>query len=321
MALVANLSSDVRTLLTSDVRTAVAPHVCKYRPSIPAVSQHYTPRNDATKEPKSQISSADWFSFHGLYGTGKTQLLLELCKFLDRNTIWLRLRDMNDDEALHAIILGLEKSIRDRDGTVNTLAISDLAGRTESGCCIVLDDLPRLTPETTLCEAIISLVSVCHERGIKVLTCIHHPLPSSVFVAFPSPAAIDQQVPPYDGNDALHLLFHLGAPDTPTSRAWCELATAACQGHATLLVAVFQSLRDASWNFAKIDLTKVFYQSHADRAVSEALGRLMKSVPDEVARELVYRLALVKGEIGIEELTTVARVAPPISRPIERPRN
>ncbi|MCB7129073.1 MAG: hypothetical protein J3T61_06010, partial [Candidatus Brocadiales bacterium] len=316
---VAGLQNQVQQLAAaSDIQATISPTKLEVSTSPPIRVQNAVSRRKVIQQLSATLSATSWLAIHGGYGTGKTQLLLELCGPQNTHLIWIRLREFDEDQAIQTIILALAKAIEGRRTFEGSPSIAQLVLRCEPGTYIVLDDLPCLSPGGLLAESLRLVVTDAKSAGIIIVSGSHYRLPQQIIDEHPDDLVCQEPVPLFDADESHELLIALGAPDTDTVRDLSVAASVACQGHPTLLAAVARTLVEREWDFSSLKLPELLTEEHAGEAVATALHRLLETVPDSETRELIYRLAIIIGEFGLEELTTVAHVVPQLQRPRER---
>src|SRR5207244_3787725 len=91
-----------------------------------------------------------------------------------------------------------------------------------------------------------------------------------------------------------------------------------CGRHPVLLTAAIRYLRAHGWQIDDQVLDGLFRGEYVDGVAVEIIQRLLNTVEDSQARDLLYRLSLIIGGFAQETVLAVAAAAPAVTRPRER---
>ena len=278
---------------------------------------HLCRRGSAVEALMGQFHSAGWVSLRGSVGSGKTQLAILATEAHNGPASWLRLRDMGSLQAFLAVNAAVpEIGERMRLGGKHTSIVSQ-TGASAGLALVVLDDLPRLAPETALSDLMVELTLRCRNARLLLLSATHYPIPPRVTERLPPGSLVDIAVPSLTDDEAGELLAAHGAPP-PVLASKATFLNVLAQGNPTLLAAVCRFLASAEWRIDSRRVQAIIQHQHTSDVMQELLPRLLATVGDGISRELLYRVCLCVGAFGEEEVTAAANVSPAVSRPQER---
>jgi hypothetical protein len=231
-------------------------------------------------------------------GMGKTELAIQVASEFERPS-WLALRDLPEDrvdEILDWIGVRLEGP-----GAGHDVFSSDL---------LVLDDLPAVERGGARAKRLQKIYASARLRTIAILLTTNF-LPSEPFAV----GTIDRDVPLLDEADALAILRSLGLPDGVDTAA--RLLTSQVEGNVTLLLAAGRWWRAQDWSQEDSVFDRIWAGEYSTALEDETARRLVASVPNESARELLYRLKLAPSSFQERIVDDLAAVEPAVEHPRE----
>lgn len=262
-------------------------------------------RDATVRSIQQDLDGSRWLNLHGGTGTGKTQLLWEVCHHLNSAAWWVSLRDTDQHEA-ETVIRGLAK------------ALPASVERTAKRFSVVLDDLPVLNPTEGFAIALTNLASSVCTTGF-LLTSSYHVLPNRVLERIRPDLLRDVEAPPFNVAEFYELLRRHGAPeDFIRGLAGDQLVTAT-RGHPMLLVAIARLLKQRGWRLEGDGLPGLFAELQVGEFTDQLGARILDELEEDETRELLYRLALINGEFETTQVAAVSEnVHPPIVRADEK---
>jgi hypothetical protein len=256
----------------------------------------------------SALGDAPWLAIHGVVGMGKTELVLLVAGALGPVSAWIDFRGL--DEA--AAILRLDAAAASLAGSVPGPAVLEQAvHRLGRGAVVVLDDLPRIR-SNDLARRLGLLMEHASAHGIRLLSTSHHALPT-ILTQGPT-GAVDTVAPMLSEEEVREVLLTHGMPE---GLQVVRLIHALTEGHAALVAAVAHALTQHNWNLTPEALELLLRRSYGQEVQQETIERLLETVADSSARELLYRLTLAPTTFQLQHAQVVAKVHPEISRPRE----
>jgi hypothetical protein len=257
-----------------------------------------------------------WLALRGDVGCGKTQLAILLAEAGDGRKVWVPLRDLDADSALFRLRSTLVQ-LAPGSAMKNIDALAqDASSAVGAGGILVLDDLPRLDGGNDLSNAVLYLARSCTTLGVTLLTTSHFQIPDAVSSRLPAETLLERVSPRFNAEEASELLAAHGASQGVTEIVTFLLAIT--EGHPAWLVAVAKYLSSRNWNVDEHALGALTRREHGQSVLDEAVDRLLRTVTDEDARRLLYRLCLSIGEFSERASIAVAAVPPAVERPKER---
>jgi hypothetical protein len=264
------------------------------------------------------FASKTWMAFHGCVGSGKTQLSMLIADAMPGELLWGSFRGDAESAAENRLLWGLRNlSGGTAADDVHTLVRAAIAVLTVP-MIVVLDDLPRVSEGTRLSALLVELADAAASRTVKLLSSSHYPLPAGLLDLLPEGQCEQLPVPPFSDKEAAELFAVRGAPDNlllPDTLSWLN-GCARC--HPTLLVAIAQYLSQTGWRLQREQIEGLTRWEHAVDVSPETVRRLLETVDDGTARDLLYRLCLAIGEFDRNDVVAAAAAPPPIAKPQER---
>lgn len=265
-----------------------------------------------------RVDSATWTALHGSVGTGKTQMSILLAEATGGHVVWISLRDRKAPETLFYINIALKQITRESKLGDPAKLVENAAQKLGPGALIILDDLPRLDGSDDLSRKLVQLVHACQAEEVKIISTSYYPIPPAITDRLGSNALNHQAIPPFTVNEAAELFAVYGAPESFRIPATVHDLSILARGHPTILAAMARYLAHHKWRFDRKQLVALEKHGHAEDFINETVRRLLLTVEDKKAKQLLYRLCLVLGCFRWDEVLTVSRVRPCLERPRER---
>ena len=130
----------------------------------------------------------------------------------------------------------------------------------------------------------------------------------------------DIPAPMFTNKDVEEVLRAFKAPEPIVTRA-ARLINLVSRQHPTLIVAACRYLETLYWTLDDEGIEGLFKGEHTAGLASEVQHKLLATVPDPKARQLLYRLAIIGATFSGQELDVVANVPQPIESAREKLRN
>lgn len=261
-----------------------------------------------------EFDSHAWVAVNGTSGSGKTELALLVVEHLNGQRIWLSLRDLNPPEALTRLNAAITETVGRTASVDRTPWYDAFCAALGPRGVLVMDDLPPTEPDTPLGRQLVHLATAFQRHGLKLLTTSSHPFSprfaprlGSILVEMPAPAFTDEEA-------AAVLLAH-GAPP-----GWCDpsrvrFINIGAAGHAEMLVTAALFCRQRAWRFSEEDFQTLLFGSYTSAIQNDVMRRLLVTVPEERARQLLFRATLVFGAFSFADLQAISDIGPTIDCP------
>jgi hypothetical protein len=247
-------------------------------------------------------------------GSGKTQLSLLIGNASARPLVWVDIpRAATTAQACLVIDAALRLVSGVQTGPVLSKMYEEMCSALP-GSLVVLDNLPRFLQGDQLARRIELLSRQLGTVQSKLLATSYYPFPQRTRELA---AAVEVQAPRFDELETPQLLVAYGAPVELATKLTTLIYTAT-QGLPVLVTAVARYLAAKDWAFDAGEFEAIVKAEFARSERTDARDLLQLTVPDEGARELLYRLTLVVGGISNQEVERVARVNRPIALPLEK---
>lgn len=265
-----------------------------------------------------KLAGTTWMSIYGGFGCGKSQLCMLLAGGKGPPTLWIPMRDLSSQEAAFFLLTVLLQFNKANELDDFRPSIDKAVNNLDKGTLVILDDLPRIEANTSLSNLLLQFATACHAQEITILSSSHYRVPTRLGDSLSPGSFCNVLCPRFKDNDAAELFRLYGSPQEFTASGNVSLLNNLAQGHPTLLVAMARYLSSAGWDFGGEILFELRKHVHEGEVINEATRRLLVTVEDQDARELLYRLCLILGNFGFDDVQTVAAVAPLLRRPRER---
>jgi hypothetical protein len=274
-------------------------------------------REDTIKTLLARVGEKAWCALHGSSGTGKTQLVRLVVGYMGANCRWLRLRDLNPSEATRRISTVLD-SIKPRQAAETyhewlTAVCFALGG----GSLIVLDDLPNSEGHGALDELLAWICTACRHAGVRMLSMAHKPLAASTR-SLVADDLHEEAVPLLLDEEIRDIFLQHDAPAQFVSPSFLKVVRNASHQHPVLVVEAARYLRADGWNWGHQALDAVLLGSYAEGLETGTVHDVRRTVRDDQARELLYRIKLIGWWFTEEQVQWVSDVSPAIALPLEK---
>ncbi len=265
-----------------------------------------------------RLEVTTWLAFHGQVLSGKTQLAVLVANVQHNCRAWVRFGDLRTEgEAQIRLVTAI--SAVTEEGIPSSLSSDWLdlfCAKLGRGALLVLDGLPSMQADGVLWTTLSVLIRTASRHRVHILSTSDVPPIASCTAMLEQVEFQIERVPDFTEQDTLEVLISKGAPQAIRS-----LASQICvlgRQNPTLISVLIEHLRQRQWNISPEWLESVFTGEHSQQLDEETLRRLAVTVQDADNRELLYRLALITGSFGEEELRAVCEAPPPLSHALER---
>ena len=277
------------------------------KPSIdqPALIAPILPRSNTVEDVRAHLSDSTWISFIGEPGAGKTQLCLLTTEQASAETIWINLRDCSPETACGVIDQVLESASSFPFHLFLFRWYLEATSRLGSGKIFVLDDLPRVAPGGDLYRRLDALVAAARTNAQRVVSTSYYALPRQLVE---SHAVVEIASPRFSSLEISELLQVAGAPGGFPTDKIADFLHALTGGLPVLVAAAARLLRTKNWTVNNKTLESFFRGQFASGARTDARVMIDNTIPDDQARELLYRLTCVVGPISKSQIEEISRV-------------
>lgn len=286
-ARLARLESSI--LLTDTTASEIA--------TTPPPPAHLTHRAAVVSAIGTQLRPGHLVAVTGQPGTGKTQVLRLVADSVSASVAWVRLRDLNPNEALAYL--------------ASAMAVFKQGPPPE---LVVLDDMPVLHQAERLRERVQTLLRDPrwrHSRFISSSVGTHGNAAVSALGSLITVFAM----PPLTAQEVEDLARQMGGTLDAHSSAFLVQMTG---GHPQMLVAVCEYLARTGWELTGPVIRGLLERRFTDGLTLETAQRFIATVSDEGTRELVQRLRLCITRLRASQVHAVSGIDPPITDPITR---
>lgn len=273
---------------------------------IPPLVSHLSYRQKTVASLAKTFERHTWLAIQGSMSLGKTQLANLIVRSQNSCCVWIRLRNLSIEQAAMRL-----------DEACKTLLSSPLSNnwyewysaicqKIDRSTIIVLDNLPNLSRGDELSERLIQLTRACQNHQVRLLSTSTYNLPPSFQSNLPSDTLHSLQIPLLSEEEAAEILKTYDIPTAKTN-SFVRFLNDIARQHPLLLNAVGQYLELKNWQLTEEDLNGLFRNSFATEVNDETIDRLLTTVEDSNARELLYRLNLVIGSFSLEDASRRGR--------------
>ncbi|MFD2654841.1 hypothetical protein [Gracilibacillus thailandensis] len=257
-----------------------------------------------------------WVHISGEISSGKTQFLNLMSLSFASKRIWVSLKGLDEQQAIAAFNATLASSSRTRVNSKNAwyqAAISKL----KKGDIIIIDDMPSLSVYSSLRDVLIKVAKACEDQGVKILTAGSNDVGLYVKQQLGKDIVLSTRVPSFTEEETEELLLQKGAPSELAKKLspWLLVIT---KGSPALLNTLTEYLASESWKVSAEVFDVVQRGEYAMDLNSEIQSILLEKIEDDEAKELLYRLSLIKDTFNNDYLHAVSNVHPEIKHPFEQ---
>lgn len=263
-----------------------------------------------------KLRAGSTLALRGTYGAGKSQLALLIRDSLESHVFWLSLRECDEADAIRRICLLLEKIADVKDDTDFPRLVASAFTKVRKGTILGIEDVPRMSGDSSLTKLFKELVRAAFTAEVRLLITTHYSLPDSL-KSDSHTTVTDFRVPMFNGGDIQDVLCAFGAPTELVSDSTATLLGAMTLAHPMLLVAAIRRLKAVDWDVQQLNFQGIIAGQSALAISSEAVQKVLDTVESSHARELLYRLAIIRGVFDAETLVAVANADPTLSGPLE----
>lgn len=272
--------------------------------SVPELSSNGSTRQNTIEGLINKI--VPWLAIYGIYDTGKTQLAALIQKQLALNTIWISFKDI-DNKYFRQKVLNAFDAVNDEE-----LALA-IAGINVSSL-LVLDDLPRFGQDQAMDDFFIKFIRLCTAANMKILSTSNFKITNTIKAVHNS-LLTEEPIPLLDKEECEEILATY--PDSSGfSYGW--LIQEITGGYPIYVQVICRYLQANNWTIEKDRLLEFINGDLFDDLTDETLNRFVSKVQDEVTRNLLYRLNIIRTSITVKEVKIVSECSPEIERPFEK---
>lgn len=270
-------------------------------------------RRTTVQEIMRVANDAKWYSIHGPPGIGKTQLALQILENHDGPKYWLRFRDTGDEQAFARLATFRDSICLDIGGHPDEHETQAPRFTLPQGSMLILDDLPYFRPDSSLFAALCDLAKDASRNDTSIISTSYHSLPTE-FRGDGSALCHEFECPVFSRQEIQDLLTQCGAPNRLLSSQTIAFIESVTRGHPILVSAAVRFLDGRKWSFLESEISDLLCGKYTHAISAETTQQLINTVPHEESRGLLYRLRVVVGSFGWDEMRAVASAVPSISR-------
>ena len=273
------------------------------RLTAPPLITHGARRQPTVETIVSHLATRTWLALDGSASSGKSELALLVASAMGGAAGWVSFRGY--DEALSSV--RLKEALR----TFSERGV-DVTLRSRT---LVLDDLPDLSTGD-LGERILGVAALCADVGAKLITTCGRPPSVTLKERAEVCGLLSERAPPFSEADTAELLSNFGMPGSWTEN-YIRFINQTTSGHPALVMALSRHLQSVGWQSDDEFIRALVHESFAADLNDDTLRRVASTVGPE-ARDLLFRLREVIGDLSIDDVVAIASVDAAITRPRER---
>jgi hypothetical protein len=285
--------------------------------SVPLLVEHLSRREETVNALIGVFNSHTWTAIHGIAGSGKTHLAVLIVQAINTCRAWVRLRGLNREQACEELDAAFRELAALPLQSDRYQWYCQLCEGLGNGAMLVLDDLPELSGSDRLSEQLIQLTRACRLHGVRLLSTSSYQLPFSLQELLGDQILHSTETPPFTDDEAAEILQAYGAPITILN-TYVRFINTHAQQHPVLITAIARYLQQHDWQFTEEVESRLLKGEYRAVLNNQMERRVLDSVEDDKARELLYRLSLPIGSFSLNEVQTLASVNPVLERPGER---
>jgi len=273
--------------------------------------EKYSPRQKVTDKILEFLNASAWVNVYGNISMGKTQLAV-LASETFADSFWVELKNFEGHQVVAIILNELKGYFSAGNLDIEVEALVDLI---PTGSVVILDDLPKLQLSKKDLHLFIRLLSSLKAKSIKLLSTSNFNITRNVVDHFAD--LKEYNVPFLDIDEIGEIIQSFGGNEIHQNALSKAILTIS-SGHPAIVVAINRFLAESEWNIQQQQLEDLFSGNYDVELETDIYEKLLKTVTDSEARELLYRLKMILGKITSAEIAVVASVAPIIQYPDEK---
>jgi len=251
-----------------------------------------------------------WVSLLGNISTGKTQLAVLIGKKYP-NFLWIDLRNIEANQVKRVILEELATEYTQEQEAIDMKLVID---RLPVGSLIVFDDMPKLLLSNRESGQLSVLISMICEKNY-ILSTSNFPMPRTFSAIHEQ--YLEFEIPFLTNEEIIEVLQAYQAPESD-QEVIAPLIKKLSIGHPTIVSLMCRYLLEKKWKIDEHSLMELFGNNYAVDFDNEINEKLIGTVSEVTARELLYRMKLIYGNIGDIEVAIVAGPKPAINLPHEK---
>ncbi|NOT73488.1 MAG: hypothetical protein HOP08_01080 [Cyclobacteriaceae bacterium] len=281
---------------------------------LPLEIQNGSRREKKVQEINILKNQTTWIFFHGINGTGKSQLAALIC-LSSSSYWWLDLRGFKDDyqKSTSQILLFMEWVSKVPLETHLPSWLNKVKEKIPAGSVIIFNDLPTLSNDS-LGDLLVHLTNAFQESGINLLTTSNSRLPVAIKEKINPKRIVEYDDFSFDTEEVRECLINNGADDKVLN--YSSLICSICHKNPRLINSAIQHLKSINWGKDSSDLFEVLIKKEFQHDIIEDTQRSIKKfITNEYSRELLYRLSLITWDFRIEDIDAVCEIEIKINLP------
>ncbi|KOR36820.1 hypothetical protein AM228_10570 [Planktothricoides sp. SR001] len=284
--------------------------------------ERYSLREKTVQTLANKLINHTWVAINGSFGSGKTQLGVLLVQYLSSqklytNCKWLRFRDLKIEQACWRFDQAIETLVGHRLKANIQTWYSQLIEYLGPKTILVFDDLPQMKRGDELEARLIQFATICHQKNIRLLSTSFYQLPQNLQSIIGNQILYTMEVPSFTNSEAAEIFKAYEAPESFLNSNWVESLNKLAQQHPSLLASMAEYLQRKNWETDKT-FEEIIKGKHTSDINEETINFILENIQDDQTQELLYRVNLVLGDFSLEDIRTLANVAPNIERPRQR---
>lgn len=315
---IASLDSKVQSIVErSGVDVRVSYSLVPIQLDLPPIVPPVIPRRETVSFYSEVVKTKTWCALYGEVGCGKTYLARLIVESFPGEKAWIRLRGLSPSECANRLDDGLYALSNVQPLAYREEWYDQVCSSLPSETIIVLDDLPGIRIRDNFSEQLIIFAQACLANGIKLVSTSPYAFPKEFQERIADILNISD-MPRFSDEDINDLLNVTGPPPAIDLEKFSTFIATITARHATLLMAVARFLKAKNWNIGNDELSDLLTGRYASEIDQQTESLLRDTIPDEDTRILLYRLNLIRGAFGENEIRLVSETTPEIVLPFEK---
>lgn len=275
---------------------------------VPNILERISKRKEKVEELIDRFSINNWISIYGGISTGKTQLSLLIVRKINKKIIWIKLKEIPEENHLQEIKEKIIKQILNKKRKIKNKKINNTI--------IVIEDLKKIDPKSEICELLIEIGKLCIENSIWLITTSNHILPTTIINEFEN-KIYNYNLPLLNKKEIIEILEIYECREKNIQEL-LKIIILATNGHPPLVLAICQYLKAKEWNYENEELNNIINGNFKENLDSETYQQILNTINDKQSRELLYRLTIPFTGFNFKEVKLIGEIKPEIDLIAER---
>lgn len=265
-----------------------------------------SPRSNLVDSIITLFQKNSWIWVHGNISMGKTQISLAVAERFE-TTYLIDLKDYKPGQYLTVLIKELSFQLL---ADASNKDVAKLVTSMPDKALIILDDICSLDLTGKEWALFTVFIVALGKKDIKILS-TSNMLPGTQAATYFNDSIFPWEIPLMTEGEVKETITAFGATEELALKLQKAILDIT-KGHPAIVTAACRFLKQSSWQINQDVLDGLFDGDFSKDLDEETYRRIMNTIADVGAKDLLYRLGLIRGNISIAEIDAIAGVNPEV---------